>query len=48
MALSAGAVNQDVERLPRNRKTIPTFPFNRDFEWKPVAHSSQRAVGEPC
>ncbi len=43
MALSAGAVNQDVERLHRLRISTPTFPFNRGFDWKPVALASRRA-----
>ena len=42
MALSAGAVDQEVARLPRLRKATPTFPFDREFDWHPVAFSSQR------
>jgi hypothetical protein len=42
MALSPGVVDQDVERLPRRRKTAPTFPFDRDFTWRPTAHPSAR------
>ena len=48
MALSAGAVDQDVERLPRQRKTTPTFPFNKEFDWNPVAYKSRRAENVPC
>ena len=44
MALSAGAVDQYVERLSRLRKTTPTFPFDRDFDWTPVAYSSRRSA----
>jgi microcystin degradation protein MlrC len=42
MALSPGVVDQDVERLPRRRKTRPTFPFDHDFTWRPTAHPSGR------
>lgn len=35
MALSPGAVDQDIERLPRTRLPSPLFPFQRDFEWSP-------------
>jgi microcystin degradation protein MlrC len=43
MALSPGVVDQAVERLPRLRKTEPTFPFDRDFAWRPRARPSARA-----
>jgi microcystin degradation protein MlrC len=43
MALSAGVVDQAVERLPRLRKAEPTFPFDRDFLWRPHARPSARA-----
>ena len=48
MALSAGAVDQYVERLPRLRKSTPTFPFDYDFEWSPVAYLSSRAEDVTC
>ncbi len=48
MALSEGAVDQYVERLPRLRKTMPTFPFDQDFTWSPVAHLSRRAEDVSC
>jgi len=43
MALSPGAVDQAVERLPRRRKLRPTFPFDRDFDWTPRPAASARA-----
>jgi microcystin degradation protein MlrC len=43
MALSPGVVDQFVERLPRLRKTRPTYPLDKDFEWSPVAIPSTRA-----
>jgi microcystin degradation protein MlrC len=43
MALSAGAINQDIEGLPENVFRPPTFPFNRVFSWQPVAHVSARS-----
>jgi microcystin degradation protein MlrC len=43
MALSPGVVDQDVARLPRLRKTVPTYPFDTDFEWSPKAFVSARS-----
>jgi microcystin degradation protein MlrC len=43
MALSPGVVDQEVRRLPRLRKSEPTFPFDRDFPWRPRARASARA-----
>ena len=36
MALSEGVVDQHIERLVRVRKAVPTFPFDRDFEYRPM------------
>ena len=41
MALSEGVVDQHIERLVRARKTLPTFPFDRDFEYRPVPRVSR-------
>lgn len=38
MALSSGSVDQFVERLTRERKPYPTFPFDTDFAFHPEAH----------
>jgi microcystin degradation protein MlrC len=35
MALSDGAINQDIEGLPPNQFRPPTFPFVRDLTWTP-------------
>ena len=35
LALSAGAVNQDIERLSVTRWQRPVFPVDRDFQWEP-------------
>ncbi len=43
MALSEGAINQDIEGLPANVFRPPTFPFDRNFSWHPVAHLSARS-----
>jgi microcystin degradation protein MlrC len=43
MALSPGVVDQFVERLPRTRTKRPTFPFQRDFEFKPQVVWSARS-----
>jgi hypothetical protein len=43
MALSSGAVDQFVERLPRLRKAHPTYPFDKSFDWSPQAIPSKRA-----
>ena len=43
MALSDGAINQDIEGLPQNVYRPPTFPFDRGFQWVPSAHISARS-----
>lgn len=35
LALSPGAVNQDVESLPVKRWHRPTYPVDREFSWQP-------------
>jgi len=35
MALSDGAINQDLEHLPENRRRKPSYPFVRDLTYKP-------------
>ena len=42
MALSPGAVDQDIERLVRLRKLDPVFPFDKDFDFVPRAFVSAR------
>ena len=45
MALTPGAVDQFVERLPRLRKAHPTYPFDDNFDFSPEAFLSARSVG---
>ncbi|MBB3658761.1 microcystin degradation protein MlrC [Rhizobium sp. BK650] len=44
MALSAGVVDQFVERLPRLRKQHPTYPFDKDFSYAPQVFLSARSL----
>jgi microcystin degradation protein MlrC len=44
MALSAGVVDQFVERLPRLRKQHPTYPFDKDFAFEPQTFPSARSA----
>jgi microcystin degradation protein MlrC len=43
MALTDGAVNQDIERLGNRRRPRPSWPFQRDFDWTPQPRLSARA-----
>lgn len=43
MALSPGVVDQYVERLLRLRKVVPTFPFDKGFEYQPKVVWSARS-----
>jgi microcystin degradation protein MlrC len=43
MALSPGVVDQFVERLERTHKSIPQYPFDRDFVFTPQVKWSKRA-----
>ncbi len=45
MALSPGAVDQDITRLRPRHVRKPTFPFERDFTWKPAPVVSARSPG---
>ena len=46
MALSPGAVDQDITRLPRLRQGGPTWPFDRDASWRPASRpSARKAIG---
>jgi microcystin degradation protein MlrC len=35
MALTGGAVDQDIVNLPTNRYRVPSYPFVPDLKWKP-------------
>lgn len=43
MALSPGVVDQFVERLERRHKSVPQYPFDKDFAWAPEVFWSKRA-----
>jgi microcystin degradation protein MlrC len=43
MALTDGAVNQDIVHLPKNKYRVPTYPFVPDLKWKPFAVVSSRS-----
>ena len=43
MALSDGAIPQDLESLPPNKLRPPTFPFDRTFAWQPSPIVSARS-----
>ena len=46
MALSLGAVDQDITRLPRRRQGQPTYPFDLNVSWRPVSRpSARKAIG---
>lgn len=42
MALTDGAINQDIEALPNLRRGRPCFPFDRDFAYVPAPRPSKR------
>ncbi|MXN18505.1 microcystin degradation protein MlrC [Pseudooceanicola sp. GBMRC 2024] len=43
MALTEGAVNQDIESLPNRLRPVPSWPFQRQFDWQPYFRLSARA-----
>ena len=42
MALTDGAVNQDIPALTNRRRTRPVYPFDQDFDWQPTVFRSRR------
>lgn len=42
MALTDGVINQDIERLPNERRRRPSYPFDRAFDYVPEPQSSAR------
>jgi len=42
MALTDGAINQDIVHLPANRYRKPTYPFVADLQFKPEVYVSAR------
>jgi len=43
MALSDGAINQDLEHLPKNRLRKPSYPFVPDLQYQPYTVTSARS-----
>jgi microcystin degradation protein MlrC len=43
MALTLGAVNQDIVHLPTNKYRIPSYPLVPDLNWKPFTIVSARS-----
>ena len=43
MALTEGAVNQDIVHLPTNKYRIPSYPFVPELQWKPFTIVSARS-----
>ncbi len=41
LALSPGAVDQDTMRIPYQKISRPMYPFDRDFQWSPLASEEQ-------
>ncbi len=42
MALTDGVINQDIAALPNRRRAQPTYPFVRDFAYRPEVRFSAR------
>jgi microcystin degradation protein MlrC len=43
MALTDGAINQDIEHLPKSKYRVPSYPFEPDLQWKPFTVVSARS-----
>lgn len=43
MALTEGAVNQDIVHLPSNKYRVPSYPFVADLKWTPYTIVSARS-----
>jgi microcystin degradation protein MlrC len=43
MALTDGAVNQDIVHLPKNQYRVPSYPFEPNMNWKPFTVVSARS-----
>ena len=42
MALTDGVINQDIENLPSHRRHQPSYPFVKDFSYRPTVQFSKR------
>jgi microcystin degradation protein MlrC len=47
MALTDGVINQDIERIPNRRRTMPSYPFAKDFSYSPAPRLSVRFAEKP-
>jgi microcystin degradation protein MlrC len=43
MALTDGAINQDIVHLPKNRYRVPSYPFVDDLTFTPKVYTSVRS-----
>jgi len=48
MALTDGAVNQDIAALENLQRHRPSYPFQEGFEWEPEVRMSARAGATGC
>lgn len=42
LALTGGAVSQDIAVLSNRRRTMPVYPFADEFDWRPAVFRSRR------
>jgi microcystin degradation protein MlrC len=42
MALTDGVINQDIENLPSHRRHQPSYPFVKEFSYRPTVQFSKR------
>ena len=45
MALTDGAINQDLEALPKNKWRVPSYPFVPELQWAPFPVVGARSPG---
>jgi len=46
MALTDGAINQDIEHLPKSKYRVPSYPFVPDLRWTPFTVVGARSPGQ--
>jgi microcystin degradation protein MlrC len=46
MALTDGAINQDIEHLPKSKFRVPSYPFVPDLRWTPFTVVGARSPGQ--
>lgn len=47
MALTDGVINQDIERIRNTRRSMPCYPFAKDFDYSPSPRLSARFAEKP-